>query len=212
MSAPVINSVVKVTGTIYNIVGTGSPISGLSGTMVGIAGPGSSYNDDSTGRFYLNSYLLTSPIWQLVIPNSVIGITENQISAASLTGLGLVRYAKAIYDFSVDGGAVSTITPISGATLPINAIILGGVIDTITALTSSGSATVSIGTSAGSSAASIKAALAYGSYSGLVAVIPLFTAATMVKLTAAGALTFTIGTAALTAGKLGVTLAYFVGN
>ncbi len=211
MSAPVINSVVKLGTNLYQIVGTGSPLDGLSGTQVGIAGPGSTYFDDATGRKYVNSYLITSPTWSLIL-NVTTGITENQVASAATTGLGLVRYAKATYDFTVDGGGVSTITPVSGATLPINSIILGGIIDTVIPLTSGGSATVAIGTSAGSSAASLKAALAFGSYTGLVAVIPLFTAVTMIKMTAAGNITFTIATAALTAGKLNVILAYVVGN
>lgn len=210
MAAPVINSVVKLGTNLYQIVGTGSPIDGLNGTQVGTAGPGSVYFDDATGRKYVNSFLITSPTWSLIL-NVTTGITENQVANANTPGLGLFRYAKAIYDFTTDGGGVSTITPILGATLPINAIVVGGVIDTITAPTSGGSATIAIGTSAGSSSTSIKGATAFG-FSGLVAVVPLFTAATMFKMTAAGNITVTIAVAALTAGRLGINLVYFVGN
>src|SRR5262245_26954023 len=115
-----------------------------------------------------------------------------------------VKVAHARYDFSVHGGAISTITlsDVNGRTMiPQNAIIIGGVIDVITQLTSGGSATIAIGTSSGSSTTSIKGATAVASWTvGRLDPVPVYTAATEVKMTATGAITATIATATLTAG------------
>lgn len=129
-------------------------------------------------------------------------------------GLGLVKSAKMTYDFTVNGGAIGLITPDNSPTLPAGAIILGGVIDTTVALTSGGAATIAFGTSAGSSAASLKAATAVASYGiGMsTPLIPIFTAATYVKLTAAGRITMTVAAFALTAGKTSINVVYLQGN
>jgi len=126
-----------------------------------------------------------------------------------------IRYAKARYDNSVHGGAISTITlsdPYGRNALPQGAIILGGTIDVITQLAGA-SATIAVGTTAGSSTTSIKGATAVASWTvGQLAVVPVFTAATYVKLTAAGSITCTIATTALTAGVFEVHLEYFLGQ
>ena len=121
-----------------------------------------------------------------------------------------IQAAHALYSFAVDGGAVSTITPVVSDTIPINAIMVGGTVNSTTAVTSGGSATVAIGTSAGSSTTSILGATAKASLSlnALINAVPVF--ATPVKLTAAGQITFTVGTAALTAGIIEVWVFYVV--
>jgi hypothetical protein len=121
-----------------------------------------------------------------------------------------MRVGRAILDFSVDGGAVSTIIPKKTVRLPANAVIVGATINSTTAALSGGAATVSVGTSAGSSTTSILAATAKASLSAnaLINGVPVF--ATPVKLTAVGDVTFTVGTAALTAGVIEATLYYFV--
>jgi hypothetical protein len=118
------------------------------------------------------------------------------------------------YSFAVDGGAIATITPSNSPTLPAGAIILGGVLDVTTSLTSGGAAQVSIGTSAGSSVTALKASAVLGTEyaAGLRALTPVFTAATYVKLTAAGRLTLTVTVATLTAGRFDVNVAYVQGN
>ena len=138
--------------------------------------------------------------------SKVLEIAGAAASSAIGSLLPLVAHAK--YDFAVDGGAVSTITPASTATLPDNAIMIGGVVNSTTAVTSGGSATVAIGTSAGSSTTAILGATAKASLGAdvLVNAVPVF--ATPVKLTAAGSITFTIGTAALTAGVIEVFVLY----
>src|SRR6266496_985723 len=159
---------------VLNLVGTGRPVNGTTGAN--LAGSGSTYTNLSTGNVHLNTGTFASPVWELV------------------TGL---KVAKATYDFAVDGGAVSTITPAAGVNyiVPSGSTIIGGVIDILTTFTSGGSATISVGLSAGTSGgvAAFKAATAVATWTaGLMAIVPLFTAATMVKTTAAGSVTFTI--------------------
>jgi len=122
--------------------------------------------------------------------------------------------AKAIYNFAVDGGGIGAITPQDSDTIPANAVIIRGQIYVQTAVTSAGSATVSIGTTAGSSAASILAATAKASLTvaTLLDPIPLSSAATAIKMSAAGQINFTVGTAALTAGVIEVMLEYYLVN
>lgn len=121
--------------------------------------------------------------------------------AVSGSGGGL-HVAHAKYDFAVNAGAVSTIAPANSDTIPDNAIIIGGTINVTTACLSSGSATVAIGTSAGSSTTALLAATAKASLSADAVINAVPVLATPVKMTAAGTVTFTIGTAALTAGVI----------
>lgn len=150
---------------------------------------------------------ITSPSFRLNTGGAIFGKgTDN--------GLGLVRRAKMIYSFAADGGAIGAITPKSTATLPANAIILGGIINVTTAVTSLGSATVAIGTTAGSAANSLLAATAKATLSlnALLDPVPIYTAATAVKLTAAGSLNITVAVAALTAGVIEVEVFYVHAN
>jgi hypothetical protein len=130
------------------------------------------------------------------------------------SGLGLIGNAKMTYDFTVSGGAIATITPINSPTIPAGAIILGGVLDITTTLTSGGSATIALGLGSGAQVAALKAATAVASYSaGMgLAIVPVFTAATYVKVTAATRLTLTVAVAALTAGKFDLNIVYVQGN
>jgi hypothetical protein len=125
-------------------------------------------------------------------------------------GLGFLRVAHAIFDFSVDGGAIGAITPAKTALIPANAILVGGTVNVPTAVLSSGAATVSVGTTAGSSAAAILAATAKASLSvdANLNAVPVF--ATPVKMSAAGSINLTVATAALTAGVIEVFVLYYV--
>jgi hypothetical protein len=123
-------------------------------------------------------------------------------------GLGTLQMARAIYDFGVDGGAISTITPKHNAWLPDNAIIVAGVINSTTAVTSAGAPSITIGTSAGSSVSAILGAKVKGDYTldAIIAAVPTF--AVPVKLSNKGQITITTDVA-LTAGVIEVTLFYF---
>ena len=146
----------------------------------------------------------------LCVPTSV-GAATGVWTALSKVG---VRVAYARYNFAVDGGAEATIVPAVNSTIPDNAIIFGVLVNSTTALTSGGSATIAIGTNAGSSTTALKGATAVASYStdALLAGTPVFTAGTAVKLTAAGAITITVATATLTAGVMDIFAFYVVPN
>jgi hypothetical protein len=180
----------------------GVPTNGTTGTYAAFAGVGAILLDTTTGNVYTNVGTLAAPVWR--------GMS---LPVSGNAGLGVVGNAKVTYDFAVDGGAVSVITPANSPTIPLGAIILGGTIDITTTLTSGGAATIALGLGAGAQAAALKAALAVASWTaGQLALIPVFTAATYVKATAAAALTVSIATAALTAGKFDVNLVYVQGN
>jgi hypothetical protein len=121
---------------------------------------------------------------------------------------GQLQWAFARYDFTVDGGA--TVTPSVSDVIPINAIIVEAVINTTVAVTAAGAATVSIGTTAGSSAASILAATGKASFVVATPVAPTATFAAPVKMTAAGQINFTVATGPLTAGAIEVFVLYVV--
>lgn len=142
--------------------------------------------------------------------NSKRSLEDKLENKKSTAGISPLLMAKAIYNFAIDGGGIATITPSKTAVLPNNAVIVGGTVNSTTAVTSAGAATVSIGTSAGSSTTALLAATAKASLSAqaLTNAVPVF--ATPVKMTAAGYITFTVATAALTAGVIEAVFYYYV--
>lgn len=137
---------------------------------------------------------------------------KGAINAGAQKGAGALQEIKVTYDFAVDGGAVATITPRSSIQVPAGAVIFGGFIQGITLPVSGGGATIAIGLGSGAQVAALKAATAIATYAAgaTVALIPVFTAASVVKAAADTFVTFTIGTATLTAGKVQVTLYYYM--
>ena len=128
---------------------------------------------------------------------------DNFQSLKSLAGLHVTPFV-----FDTAANDATSPTPVSNktvaahplaVTIPDNAIVIGGSIDCIAAVTSDGSATVAIHlvnandllTATGKASLAIKAQLP------LAAVI-----SQPIKLEAAKAVTVTVGTAALTAGKI----------
>lgn len=130
--------------------------------------------------------------------NSIVGLGTELTNRTTLV--------KVTYDFTVNGGLVSTINLSAlSAQIPNNAIVRQCWINTLVAPTSGGSATIALGLN---TTVDLLAATAYTSFvtsgNAMLAGIPINTAATMVKATAARRITLTIGTAALTAGKIDV--------
>jgi len=120
-----------------------------------------------------------------------------------------VRYARARYDFAVDGGgAPGLITLAQSDTIPLGAIIVGGFIRVSTAFATA--TAVGVGTSAGSSATALIASTAIatlnGATGGVTTLVP--TRAAPVRMTAAGTVTITSTVAALTAGVMDVFIEY----
>jgi hypothetical protein len=126
------------------------------------------------------------------------------LSKNSKSGLGSLQMARIIYDYAVDGGAAAAITPKKNVELPDNAVIVGGTINSTTAVT--GALTnLTIGTSAGSSASALLGSTNKSSLGAdaVVNAVPVF--ATPVKLSAKGKVT-------ISTGVIEITLFYFVAN
>lgn len=134
---------------------------------------------------------------------------QSAINPGDQVGAGAAQVAKVTYDFTVDGGAITTISPVSSMIIPAGAIIYGGLIDVIVAPLGGG-ASVAIGLGSGAQAAALKAATAVGTYTigAILALIPVWTAASAVKVAADTKVTFTVSGGALTAGKIAVEIYY----
>jgi ABC-type dipeptide/oligopeptide/nickel transport system permease subunit len=118
---------------------------------------------------------------------------------------------KCVYSYAVSGGTTTTTISLldedgRACVIPNKAIVRDVLIDVVTAPTSNGSATIALGT--GQAANDIKTATGYGSFSALMAGIPVGTAATAIKMTADRTPIVTVATAALTAGKMNVHIKY----
>lgn len=114
-------------------------------------------------------------------------------------------YARITYDFAVSGGAQGAI--VLGPVLPINTVVVGGQFHVITQFTGATN-TLAIGLN---TTVDLQAATAIATYgtTGVHALIPVFTAATSIVLTAARQLTLTLATANVTAGKMVIYLACY---
>ena len=111
--------------------------------------------------------------------------------------------AKAVYDFAVDGGAASTITPARTEVIPANAIIVDIMRLCTTACTSSGSATVRL------KAGGLFASAAVAFDNATLADEKVTVNAVADKTTANGAIQVVVGAAALTAGVIEVYVTYY---
>lgn len=114
------------------------------------------------------------------------------------------------YDFAVDGGAVATLPLRSNDNdIPNGAIVVGGLVDVTTPVTSGGAATGALQVEAANDlVAQAVVAGAPWSTAGRKSIVPAMTGATAVKATASRNPSFVIGTAVLTAGKFDLVLFY----
>lgn len=117
---------------------------------------------------------------------------------------------RGIYDFAVDGGAVSTIALMGAALIPLGSLIYAGWVDIHTTLTSGGSATIALQVEA---ANDVTTAVAVASWTaGRKNILPGLTPGALtantavIKTTAARDISAVIATAALTAGRFSVVL------
>jgi hypothetical protein len=142
-------------------------------------------------------------------PAAYSDATQSAVNAEFGPGIFCVR---ATYDFSQQGGAISTIA-LSGGALPIpaGAVIIGGYVDVTTPLTSGGAATIAAQVEA---ANDILTAVAVASWTaGRKNILPsqttgALTASTAVKTTAARDISIVIAAVALTAGVCDIVLFY----
>lgn len=123
-----------------------------------------------------------------------------------------VQVLKAVYDFSVLGGASGStyVLKDSGggsATLPAGALIQRVLFDVINAPVGAGSS-IAVGTE--STPANFKAATAVGTWTGRLDGVPVGSAATAVKLSSEATVKAKITGAALTSGKINAFVEYLV--
>ena len=144
-----------------------------------------------------------------------LNLTDDVV-APGADGLGLLRVARATWDFAEHGGAIGAIG--LGVTLPDNAVIVGGFVDVVTTAITAGAdaGTMAIHVQ---TAGDIVAAVAVSNGAnpwdeGLHAIVPKANTpeSTGIKLTAAREVTATIATQAFTAGKFTVFLYYLMGD
>jgi len=149
--------------------------------------------------------------WDLWYPNNQAYLPAD----STLNGTVTSQVCHATYNFAVDGGAVATITPAKNCTIPVNAVVYNVSVNSTTAVTSGGAATVAVGISGGGGTttslvgATAKASLTANAF---IQGTPVpQTASTWVKMaTTTGTVTATVATAALTAGVIEVYVFYFV--
>ncbi|MGW6790052.1 hypothetical protein [Streptomyces chartreusis] len=124
--------------------------------------------------------------------------------------VGRVKYARADYDFAVDGGAIGTIT-MRGDTIPNGAILLDSFVSVTTGFTPTTTTTVALTVqSAGDlrAAALTNASPAVISTTGAKRLLVDQADADLVQLTADRAISLVIAAGAVTAGKCSVVVAY----
>lgn len=126
-----------------------------------------------------------------------------------------VSLLKCVLNVAVSGGSSTTaikLRAVDGSIcdLPKNSIVVDSLIDVITTPVTSGATTIAFG--AGASTSSIKTATAKASYTGLLAGVPVGTAATSFKLAARSDVIATVSGQALSTGKINVFLYYLLGD
>lgn len=149
---------------------------------------------------------------QYPAPGTFAGTDNSQYGAPSA-----LQVCHAQYSFAVDGGVVGLITPSRNCTIPINAVIWQAYsVMTTAPIGSTGN--VSVGLSAGAGgAAALLAATARGSLtigtiwqSPMVQTTASASNTAYVKMSAAGSVTVTVATNALTAGVMDIYVYYTV--
>lgn len=122
---------------------------------------------------------------------------------------GLIHVLKAKYDFALQGGSTGAKVLVNDvgqpAVLPKNSIVVDCIINVVTPGTTSNAGTMALST--GQGVADLKVATAAASYTGLLACVPVGSAATSIKITADRTMTGTIANA-LTNGKWYVVVQY----
>jgi hypothetical protein len=134
-----------------------------------------------------------------------IKLTANPTSIGR-TQVHLVAYAG--YSFALDGGAISTITPVNTCVIPANAVITSVAWNATTVPVGSG-ASISFGISAGVASGPTTCLVNTTAISGITLDEVTKVAVTSFKTTAQGNITFTVTGAALTAGVVEIWVDYY---
>jgi len=147
-----------------------------------------------------------------LLPSTSTSSTALDTTYAESSNSGL-HVAQVTYDFAVDGGVIGPI--LLGATIPDNAIVWDGFYEVLTTVTTAGAdaGTLALHVNSANDLVTATAVSAGGNIwdAGIHPIVPVGTAALAIKLTAARALTLTIGGQAVTAGKFVLYVFYVLG-
>ena len=138
-------------------------------------------------------------------------VTEPKIQPAADNNLNAKRTARYVYDFVIDGGVAGSI-PFRGDALPVKSIIVGGRAYVRDALTGAGGTTAGITIVAGDDlvADAPVAGAPWNTPDTEIAIIPVDTQATDVRVVAGGTPTLVVTTHDLTAGHVDLFVDYIV--
>ena len=137
-------------------------------------------------------------------------LTSKLIARNTEAGYGILQTAKVIWRNTIDG-STGAVVPAYNVELSDNTVIVGGTINSTTAVTSTNACNITIGTTAGSTSNSILTATAKGNFSSdaLINAVPVF--ATPVKLTAKGNVNISFTDSGnVLGGVIEITLYYYV--
>ena len=113
---------------VWDLVGTGAPTNGTSGTGANLAGPGSTYTDYTNKIKYMNTNTIASPTW------SVMGALSDISGDATVSSTGVLTVsAGAITSSKIDPSVIQTaVIPLTAAqiiamyTTPVSLIAAPG--------------------------------------------------------------------------------------
>jgi hypothetical protein len=141
--------------------------------------------------------------------------SDAAIAQSQGKGPSEIQVATGRYDFAVDGGAQGTLGLNGQTVIPSGAVIVGGYVHILTALTSGGAATIACQVNAANDILTAVAVATWDLTPVLKNVLPAettgaLTDSTKVLTTAARDISIVIATADLTAGKFDVVLFYYL--
>lgn len=200
---------------VYNLVGTGAPTNGTSGTGVSFAGKGSTYTDYTNGIEYFNTGTKASPTWTIqtadsftgdvTVANGISTIGANKVTSAMLATNMLQRATGTISSANITGvgagqlghanGVILVPAPAAGVALQLVAVGMYYTFATA-AYTAGGNITVNWGAGGAALTGLVSAANSVGAASSkALQFFPLTTAA--IAIVSAAALNL-VSTAAFT--------------
>lgn len=103
---------------VWDLVGSGVPTNGTSGTGVGLGGPGSSYTNIATGLVYFNTNTMASPTWSFGGSlSAVTGDVTFNGAAATITPTLLKQTSGTISAAAIIGTAAGQLGHANGVIL-----------------------------------------------------------------------------------------------
>ena len=180
-----------------------NPGTAVISTVAQVYYPGTSYLGHCIGGVVYQVPLMGTAV-------NVAPVAPFQVGPSTTYGQVIPNVCHAQYNYANDGGAISTITPVNGCTLPANAMVFEEIIYNSTAAAGTGG-TLSIGIGASHAALMTTGTGAVANLSGstfLQGVVVPQTASGFIHVASASAINFTIASTPFTAGVVDVYVFY----